>query len=144
VAANNETEPGGYIQWREVNIPQYVKSANANPVDPAKFPANAALQSFVKDDMASDGQSTAWVTKLPVLLQDQGIEPLFTQAYDAPKRYLRVWTELLLHLMEELAASMNKKELSMLVLKASEEVGRGCVNVSPFPIVVVGKKPLGT
>jgi hypothetical protein len=91
--------------------------------------------------MARGGHSTAWVTKLPVHLQEHGLEVLFTQEYDPPKRFLRIWTELFLHLMEELAASMNKEELNVLVLKASEEVGRGCVNASPYPIVVVGKKP---
>jgi hypothetical protein len=92
--------------------------------------------------MMKDEKSFDWVAKLPDYFEKHGLEVVFTQAYEAPRRYLRVWSDLLMLMMEEFAEAIKKQDLQTLVGEAAKEFERGCINTNPFPIVVVGKKPL--
>lgn len=92
--------------------------------------------------MAKDEKPIAWVSHLPDHFEQHGLKVEFTKAYEAPRRYLRVWSDLFLHLMEEFAAGMQKPEVFALIAKAALEVEKGCIVPSPFPLMVVGKKPL--
>jgi hypothetical protein len=97
------------------------------------------------NDIAKGENPYGWVTVLSDHFEKHGLEVVFSKAYDHPRRYLRVWSDLCLHLMEEIAESMKREEeLLPLISKAAEELQRGCVNPSPAPLLVVGRKPTST
>jgi hypothetical protein len=136
------SEPGGYLQWMEGDMPRYLSRVRICGSDPAKHPNMYALEQLHLSQMKSleEAGSIQWITGLDKYFEKQGLLEVKSLVYDVDRRYWRAWTETLLLILEEMAAQLDQPALREMIQRAGGELVTGAVNPTLMPLVVVGRK----
>jgi hypothetical protein len=108
-----------------------------------RFPATAALISFQQTFLKRSDWAprVEWIQHLEDCFTEQGLEDVKVFYYEVARRYWRAWSETALCGFDEYAVKVGNEKFETLVRGVGAELERGAVLASPFPKVVVGRKP---
>lgn len=158
-------EPGGYLQWDELDPPNHYDVLTPKPDDKApNMKATFERVNTIADwrytatcyfpielYMHTDALTSSWIAKLPEILLEEGFEQALQNPYESNPEMFKVWTYMDLFLAEELSHHLQDKyhdgehgeKWRELIPKAYEEadVETGAV-LRVRPTVTVARKPL--
>jgi hypothetical protein len=136
------SEPGGYLQWMEGDIPRYISRILDHGSDITQHPNMYALEKVHMSQMeiAEFARSITWITDLGKHFEKHGLQNVNSTIYHVEKKYWRAWTETLLLILEEMAFQLDQPELKDLVERAGMELVAGAVRLMPIS-VAIGQKP---
>jgi len=137
------TEPGGYLQWTEGNMPAYITRHTTQPTDPTCFPAMHTFEQFHLQTLKRQPpRVNDWVTQLGAHFEKHGLLDVAYEEFSVPKRYWPAWTDVMMLILEEVGMLAGMPELLELVRKAAAEVKLGAMQTTLWPVVCVGRRPL--
>lgn len=138
-----ETEPGGYLQWNEVDWISDVyiglEENNMTQEDSGLHRMRAAGKAFL-------GEVT-WPTQIPEIMQGQGLQNVVLEKKtpeNYPRQYARFWTDALvaagIDTVSKIPEGEMRKRMAGLVDEAGEDAKKGIAWCGDH-YVVVGQKP---